>query len=180
MAWTTPLTALANTALTAAQWNASVRDNLAETAVAKATASGQHFVSTGANAMAARTASTATVATAESTTQTSYGDHLSTIGPSLTVSSGTKIFVAVHARVSNGNTGEAAYAGWRVDGATSLAASDALALAYESSVGSDIIRASAAMVYDAFTSGSQTIKVQYKVSAGTGFFADRKLSAIPF
>jgi hypothetical protein len=28
MAWTTPLTAVANVALTAAQWNASVRDNL--------------------------------------------------------------------------------------------------------------------------------------------------------
>jgi len=37
MAWFTPLAGVSTATLTAAQWNASVRDNLLETAPAKAT-----------------------------------------------------------------------------------------------------------------------------------------------
>ena len=61
MAWTTPLTAVSNTALTAAQWNASVRDNLLMTAPALATTTGRHFVSTGANTIAERAISSNSV-----------------------------------------------------------------------------------------------------------------------
>lgn len=51
MAWTTPLTAVSGSILTAAQWNASVRDNLNETAPAKATTADRMFVTTGPNAL---------------------------------------------------------------------------------------------------------------------------------
>ena len=36
MTWTAPMTAVAGAVYTAAQWNTSIRDNLNETAVAKA------------------------------------------------------------------------------------------------------------------------------------------------
>ena len=54
MAWSAPMTAVSGSVLTAAQFNTYVRDNLNETAPAKATAAGQIFVSTAANAIAAR------------------------------------------------------------------------------------------------------------------------------
>ncbi len=52
IAWTAPRTWVANDILTAAQLNAHVRDNLLETAVAKATAAGEVPYATAANALA--------------------------------------------------------------------------------------------------------------------------------
>lgn len=52
MAWSAPATAVANTFLTAAFWNTQVRDNLLETAPAKAAAAGDSFYATAANAIA--------------------------------------------------------------------------------------------------------------------------------
>lgn len=52
MAWTAPATAVANTFLTAAFWNTQVRDNLLETAPAKAAVAGDTFYATAANAIA--------------------------------------------------------------------------------------------------------------------------------
>ena len=68
MVWSTPLTAVANTPLTAAQWNASVRDNFNETAPAKATVGGRIFASTGPNTIAEREVLADVVETAETTT----------------------------------------------------------------------------------------------------------------
>lgn len=53
MAWTAPGTAVGNTLLTAAFWNTHVRDNMLETAPAKATQAGQIFHATGPNVIAA-------------------------------------------------------------------------------------------------------------------------------
>lgn len=49
MAWSAPITAVTNATLSAAQWNASVRDNLNETAPAKATVANRVIVTNGAN-----------------------------------------------------------------------------------------------------------------------------------
>lgn len=52
MAWSTPITAVSGTILTAAQWNTHVRDNLLETMPAKATTADRMFVTTGPNSIA--------------------------------------------------------------------------------------------------------------------------------
>lgn len=54
MAWTAPRTWSTGETVTAAHMNAHVRDNLLETAPAKATTDGGIFVATGANALAER------------------------------------------------------------------------------------------------------------------------------
>jgi hypothetical protein len=51
MAWTTPVTAVTNSPLTAAQYNASIVSNFAETAVAKATTAGRYFVNAGSGSI---------------------------------------------------------------------------------------------------------------------------------
>ena len=52
MAWTAPATVITGDLLTAALWNAQVRDDMLETAPAKATAAGDTFYATAANALA--------------------------------------------------------------------------------------------------------------------------------
>jgi hypothetical protein len=53
MAWTAPRTWVTDEVVSASQLNTHVRDNLLETAPAKATASGELFEATGANALQA-------------------------------------------------------------------------------------------------------------------------------
>ena len=58
MAWTAPMTAAFEATLTAAEWNAQIRDNFQETEVARASAEGQYFTSNGANSIQARSSAT--------------------------------------------------------------------------------------------------------------------------
>lgn len=57
MAWTAPATVITGDLLTAALWNAQVRDNMLETAAAKVTTAGDIVYATGANALARLAAS---------------------------------------------------------------------------------------------------------------------------
>lgn len=80
MAWTAPMTASAG-ALSAAQWNQQVRDNLLETEAAKAVTTGSYIAQSDTNQLAERTllydvqAGNTVVAT---TTWTSLGTAIST------------------------------------------------------------------------------------------------------
>jgi hypothetical protein len=182
MAWTTPITAVSNAAFTAAQFNASVRDNLLETAPAKFTATGQFLASTGANAGAVRVPSTASFQNTESTTSTVFADLTAgTAGPTVSsVSTGAKALVCVHTRLTNSTLGATTSAGWTVSGATTLAGSDEFAVAYEASAANDNIWTSGVWLYTGLNAGANTFKVVYKASAGTGSVADRRISIIPF
>jgi hypothetical protein len=80
MAWSAPMTAVANATFTSAQFNQYVRDNLLECAPAKATTPGRLIVTTGPNAITERVVTQASISTSETTTSTSYTD-LATTGP---------------------------------------------------------------------------------------------------
>lgn len=178
MAWTSPLTAVSNAALTAAQWNASVRDDMNETAPAKATAAGRIFVSTGANAIAERVISRASVATSETTATTTY-TNLTTPGPAVTATSGTRALVILSAQLSNNTISAFAVAGVTISGATSDAAVDDRSLMQQSAVANVGIGASRMTLFDSLTAGSNTFTMQYRVSAGTGTFVNRHIAVIP-
>lgn len=176
MAWSTPLTAVSNTSLTAAQWNASVRDDLLETAPAKFSAGGQLFVSTAANAGAVRVPQAAFVGTLETTTSTTYTD-LATIGPTLpSVITGTSVLVFFRCDAVNSGAGSTLMS-FVVTGATSRAASDANAVGPD---GSTKIRAGVVvMLFASLTPGANTFNAQYRVTSGTGTFANRQLGVFP-
>lgn len=182
MAWTTPLTAVATASLTAAQWNASVRDNLLETAVAKASAAGQIFAATGANSLAARTPSTAAVSSADTTTSVTYTATLtSNSGPTISsLTTGTSAFVMVNARQSNSTGSAECYTSFAISGATTLAASDTFALFFQPDTAGRNNRASAGLIVTGMVAGSNTFTSNYRVSAGTGTFSNRQIVAIPF
>lgn len=179
MAWSTPLTAVAGVALTAAQWNASARDNLLETAPAKATTVSSFFVGTGPGAIAERVPLQTVTPNSETTTNTSY-TNLATVGPSVTTTTGTKAFVIIGAQLTCNTATLGAFMSYAVSGSTPVAATDASALVHYPSSTNLPLQASR-VIFQGLTAGSNTFTAQYKVAgAATGLFSQRTLAVIPF
>lgn len=179
MAWSAPMTAVANSVFAAAQFNQYVRDNLNETAPAKATSAGSYFAVDGLNSIAERTPSTEGILTSETTTATSFA-NLATVGPSVTVDTGPYALVLTHCQVENSGAGSA-YAGVEVTGASSIAPALNRAINVFNSAGTRV-GAGTAVLYAGgllLTPGSNTFTMKYRVSSGTGTFADRRIVVMP-
>lgn len=177
MAYTTPLTAVSSSTLTAAQWNASVRDNLLETAPAKATTAGRIFVATGANAIAERVIDSATVSAGQTTTSTTYASLL-TAGPAVTATTGARALVIGDAFISSNSIGQKSWISCAVSGATTIAASDTISHEFQVYGSNAEHRGTFATLFKALTPGANTFTMQYRVSAGTSTFQDRELLVI--
>lgn len=177
MAWSTPLTAVSNATLTAAQWNASVRDNLLMTAAALATTAGSIFVATGANAIAERLPSAATVAALQTTASTSYV-ALATAGPAVTVTTGPRALVITGCEISNGTSGVSSYYGYAVSGATTVAATDSTAMKSTNASGYPFAMSRALL--QGLTPGVNTFTGMYRVDGGTGGWTNRTINVVPF
>lgn len=177
MAWTTPITAVVNAALTAAQFNASVRDNILETAPAKSTVSGRIFVTTGVNSVAERAIETFGVAANESTSSTSF-TALATAGPQVTLTTGSRALTFVSAGLSSNTVGGFSYAAIAISGATTVAAAADRALQFRTSVANYGPRATYASMETGMTSGSNVFTMQYMSSTGTSAFSDRRIVVI--
>jgi hypothetical protein len=181
MAWTAPMTAVANAVFTAAQFNAHVRDNFLETAPAKATTAGGYFVSTGTNAIAERQASKATVATACTRTANAYAAPDSgSAGPAVTVTTGTQAIVHLKAGAWN-STAESNIAsmGFAISGATTVAADDAYAITIRNSGTCTGNRFGGTFLVTGLTAGSNTFTAQYRSSSGTSDFENRDIIVQP-
>lgn len=177
MAWTSPMTFSSGAVLTAAQLNTHLRDNLNETAPAKATAANQLFVSTGTNAIAARTPTEAAIDTSEATASTSF-TALTSPGPSVSVTTGTKAAVSATVTMSNSSAGEFCLAGYQVSGATTIAATDAGGVANTSSV-SNAVHQGSIFYPVVLNAGTNVFTMLYRVSGGTGTFLRRRLYVFP-
>ncbi len=177
MAWTTPLTAVANASLTAAQWNASVRDNLLMTAPALATTATGIFVATGTNTIAQRVPQSDAIATDQSTASTSYAD-LTTVGPTVTVTTGVAAIVMFGAWMTNSTGGARAYMSYSMSGATTAAAQDLTSATVQITTAASgcYVTCTRAYMHTGLTAGSTTFKCQYKGSTGTSNFQQRTLS----
>lgn len=174
MAWNAPVTWVANAVLTAAQLNAQLRDNISETAPAKATTAGSHFVTVGANSIAERRIVTASVATSQGTSSTTYVD-LTTPGPSVTLTTGTNALIWINARINSGNASNQALASFNVSGASAISAGDARAMVC---VSSPITQRYGICVQIAtLTPGTNTFKMLYRTgnTDNTATFSDRTI-----
>ncbi len=181
MAWSTPLTAVSNATLTAAQWNSGVRDNFLETAPAKASVAGSIFAATGTNAIAQRTPDSAGQNGGETTNNTSYVTTLSggagTAGPAVTVTTGPKALIAFHCRQSTSVAGTNVWTSVAISGASSISASDNWALSYDQT---GQLFHGLTYLEENLTPGSNTFTMAYRVSGGTGTFATRRINVVPF
>jgi hypothetical protein len=178
MTWTAPMTAVAGDVYTAAQWNTCIRDNLNETAVAKAQTASGYSVVAGYNRLVQRVSGSASSDVAETTDSTSYSDLEADPGPALTLLTGTRALVSIF---GSGRTtgGTAAWIAFAVSGATSLEAADTYAVQLHVTT-ADQWRAGATFGLDTLTPGLNTFTMKYRVSSsGTGTFSSRKIAVIP-
>jgi len=171
MAWSTPLTAVANTMLTAGQWNASVRDNLKESEAAVASRSSRILVTDGANRLAERDILDHIIDDQETTTATSYGD-LTPVGPVVTITTGTLALTWLNGQVQN-TASTNTFMSVALSGATTVAASDAWALECDGGAG----QANRLCVHrlQSCNPGVNVFTTKYRVSGGTGTFYKRRL-----
>lgn len=181
MAWTAPMTAVANTAFTAAQFNTHVRDNLLETSPAKATgavSNGSYWVKTATNSIVNRLAQTAGILTSQSRSSSSYG-NLSTVGPSVTATTGANALVLFACNVDNNST-NSSYMSVAVSGATTIAATDDYAVRWRPHDSGGNFSGGTHKLFTTLTPGSNTFTAQYRVNGGTGTWDNRYVTVIPF
>lgn len=176
MAWVTFPTLTDGQVLTGAHMQI-VRDNFAETAPAKATGTGSFIVTSGTNTVAARSPTNHFVGTAETTAITAYGD-LTTVGPTFTNTTGSRAIVAASSDCWN-STAAYSFACFDVSGATTIAATDSRGLGVRVQTGdaNGGHRASSVSMVS-LTPGSNTFTMRYRVTAGTGRFANREIVII--
>jgi hypothetical protein len=177
MAWSAPMTAVASSVFTAAQFNQFVRDNLNETAPAKATTTGAYFTVSNTNEITERVPAQASALVSETTTSTSFTD-LTTPGPEVTVDTGPNALVIVHGSMENSGAGSSRMA-YDVSGASSIAAADNRGIGVFGVAGAGIV-ASGAAFHTNLTPGSNTFTAKYRVSSGTGTFTSRRIIVMPF
>lgn len=182
MAWTPPMTAVANATFFASEFNTHIRDNLNETSPGKATTSGSHFIVSGTNTIVERRTTNAFVGTNESTTSTTYTD-LATPGPAVTVATSTRALVLLYTQMGTSVSSGAFAMGYAVSGATTIAASDPRALVITSGTVGHSFHVSATIFDDILTAGSNTFTAKYRSHTAGGVttgFSSRRICVIPF
>jgi len=152
--------------------------DLNSTAPGVATTAGRRIVTDGVNTVVERVPTVDAVDTNESTASTSYTD-LTTTGPAVTVTTGTKAIVHFGAELYNSSGGGRSRVAVAVSGASTIAASDAKALQFESSNANDNLAASRTVMFTSLTAGSNTFTLKYNVATGTGNFLYRHIIVDP-
>lgn len=198
MAWTSPMTWVAGSVLTAAQLNTHLRDNIMETMPAKATQASQYFVTSAQNRIIARLAVKNTVLNAETSASSDYGD-LATVGPSVTVTLGTSAVLFLGCQISMSGSSQTGYASVAVAAANTIGdgsvqdnssnngdnASNTLEASDSYSVvnngnNTDSLCTSLHMSFlDTFTPGDYTFTMKYRAVGGTVTFQRRRISVMP-
>jgi len=179
MSWTAPMTAIAGSVFTAAQFNTFVRDNLNECPAAKASTPGSMFVTSATNQVAERTPVTAAVAAQESTTSLSFV-NLTTPGPAVTLVTGSTALIIITSQVNDQSASFGASVGVDISGATSESADISECLRHETNGTTEFNRSSAVRLHTSLTPGTNTFKLMYLVDGGTGQFRYRTITVVPF
>ena len=178
MAWTTPITAAANSTFLATQWNAGVRDNLAATAPGIVTTSGWLITSTSANVINQREIAQGINDASGTTTSTTYTNALTGggTGPAVTVATGTGAVTWISCTLDNSTTGSS-QAALDVSGATTSPANASRAIIKDGgTLCSDRMGVSQAILN--LTAGNNTFEVQYATTSATLRAANRRIQVM--
>jgi hypothetical protein len=120
----------------------------------------------------------ATVLTSQTTAGTSYTD-LATVGPSVTVTTGTSAIVLITFEGEHGTLNGVALATYAVSGATTVAASDNSRIVARGYATGNSHSTGGAFLVSGLTAGSNTFTVKYRTAAGTATFSKRTIVVIP-
>lgn len=180
MAWTSPLTAVANTTLTAAQWNTFLRDNLNAQAPTAATGAGQYLVTTGFSSMVMRIPGVQYVSTSDTTTSPTV-TLLDSDGAEVTAITGSMAMVTIGSQISNSTAGAGGLAAIDLSGDTERAADDVNCVRADSGNVSDAFKMTYTTIYNPINPGSNTFGMRYRATGGgTASFAGRLIVVLPF
>lgn len=181
MAWTAPMTFADGTALTAAQMNTYLRDNLNETMTAKATTNGGMFFSTDVNEWAERIPGYQRRNTTFSTSSTTYV-NADDLGPRVTVTTGTDALILFAGHIGNTLADTATYMSYNVSGASVVPSAESQSIrldGFDAGTGDNYLGAGMFDIRNDLTPGENTFQLTYRVDAGTGSFAYRILAVLP-
>ena len=120
----------------------------------------------------------ATVGATATTNNTGFTGTLSggSTGPSVTMTTGTSVYVTITSGYNSNNTnGDAGFVGTNITGSSAKIASDSQSLIFTGRNISDIAQYSAIFFVTGLTGGSNTFTLNYKVSNGTGTFFNRTI-----
>ncbi|MFT2016281.1 hypothetical protein ACMA1D_10625 [Streptomyces sp. 796.1] len=170
------MTFVGNAILTAAQLNTHLRDNLLETAPAKATTEGGYFVASGPNAIVERVAQVKRANGLVSTSSTSFVPLSG--GPAVTATTSTTALVFHGCRLENTGTG-ASLQSWAVSGATTRAALLATTILLEGISANNFCIMSDVDLMTGLTPGVNTFTCQYRAGSGTASFQSRFIAVMP-
>lgn len=182
MVYNAPFTAISGNVLTAAQWNSNVRDNILETATAKATTAGGYFVAQGTNSLVQRTQNTVFDATSVTTNSTSYVS-LNGSGATVSATTGTSALVFWKCRFAVDTVGNNVYSTIAVSGATTIAANESYALWMTASTANYFMSCGTFHMFTGLTPGSNTFTMQHRVTTGgtvDGTWDERYITVLPF
>ncbi len=190
MAWTAPITFVPDTVLTAAQLNIHVRDNLNETAPAKASTVGSIFVTSGKNRISEQYPQFDFVEATETTTSQEFTD-LKSSGPEVTTHATFGAFISISAQLQNSVNGGFCIVGFTVvkppqteeegtDGEVVHDPTDERSLLHESGSSGQDRTGSYTTLIGVPEPGEYTFIMKYRVTTGTGTFLRRYLTLIPF
>lgn len=181
MVWTAPMTAVAGTVFTAAQWNATVRNNLNVCAPAIATTGARWLVSNGFNSLTEREPQVEYLSTTNSTTSSAYGD-LATLGPTITTTTSARVMVTIGGHVNSNTAQSGGKISVEVSGATSLAASDANCFFATAPLGLAPYKGTWTTIFEEhMIAGENTFQLKYRAfDSGTCYFSNRLLVIMSF
>lgn len=179
VAWSSPITAVAGAVFSAALFNQYIRDNLNETAPAKATQVSSWFPVSAVNQITERAPLQANTSGSSTTTSTAYGNLADGVTTAVTVTTGTKALVSTYCNLTNsigGGDPNRTWMSYQVSGATTVAPDDTWSINHSSSSG---MRWGATFL-QTLTAGSNTFTLRYRTTTGTGTFSVRRIAVIPF
>lgn len=113
------------------------------------------------------TSNSARVDTTQTTTSTSYTD-LATVGPTVTLTTGTAVLVTVCSFITSSTTSNSGYASFAVSGATTRAAADVDSCFLASGVANIGSTVSRTFVITGLNAGSNTFTMKYRKDGGAG------------
>jgi hypothetical protein len=114
----------------------------------------------------------------ESTTSTSF-TALTTAGPTVTLTTGTKAFLILSSRMEGASTATRGYMSYAVSGATTIAANEGRAQELKVVADQFIDQKSFGILITGLTAGSNTFTAQYKSQTGAiVYYTERRLAVI--
>ena len=206
MAWSAPRTWVTAETVTAALMNAEIRDNFLETSAATVTTAGDIAFADAANSMGSRVAIGAATnflvsdgsaplwrggqaTDADAGSGSDNGTAYIGLGNirwgvaseiEVTVITGTEALVLFKASLSNDTAGASTFLAYSVSSATTVAASDAHSIAYESSNAADGIEFGGFDFRTGLTAGSNVFTLEGRVASGSGTIVRPEIAVLAF